>query len=82
MDRDQGITKTGLARVRSHLIQIAWRWFHHQPESKLSLWYRERTKDGQGRNRKKVIVALARKLLVALWPFATRGVIPGGAIPP
>lgn len=80
MDRDQGITKTGPARVRSHLIQMAWRWLHHQPESKLSLWYRERTKDGQGRNRKKLIVALARKLLVALWQFAIRGVIPEGSI--
>ena len=73
---DQGITKAGPARVRKHLIQMAWRWLHFQSASELALWYYERTKDGHGRNRRRMIVALARKLLVALWKLATRGKYP------
>ena len=80
VDHDQGITKAGPARVRKHLIQMAWRWLHFQPTSKLALWYNERTKDGHGRNRRRMIVALARKLLVALWQLATKGLVPAGAI--
>ncbi len=80
IDHDQGITKAGPARVRRHLIQMAWRWIRFQPTSKLTLWFKERTKDGHGRNRKRMIVALARKLLVALWQLATRGVVPEGVI--
>ena len=80
MDHDQGITKAGPARVRRHLIQMAWRWIRYQPESKLTRWFMERTRDGHGRSRKRMIVALARKLLVALWRLATQGVIPEGAI--
>ncbi|MCY3725028.1 MAG: hypothetical protein OXF95_00105 [Rhodobacteraceae bacterium] len=59
---------------------MAWRWLRFQPGSKLTLWYRERTRDGHGRNRRRMIVALARKLLVALWQLATRGLVPEGAI--
>ncbi|MDE2673619.1 MAG: IS110 family transposase [Paracoccaceae bacterium] len=80
VDHDQGITKSGPSRVRKHLIQMAWRWLRFQPGSKLTLWYREGTRDGHGRNRRRMIVALARKLLVALWQLATRGVVPEGAI--
>ena len=80
IDHDQGITKAGPSRVRKHLIQMAWRWIRFQPESKLTQWFMERTGDGHGRNRKRMIVALARKLLVALWRLATQGVIPEGAI--
>ena len=80
VDHDQGITKSGPSRVRKHLIQMAWRWLRFQPGSKLTLWYRERTRDGHGRNRRRMIVALARKLLVALWQLATRGLVPEGAI--
>ncbi len=73
-------TKAGPVRVRKHLIQMAWRWLHFQSTSKLAFWYKERNKDGHGRNRHRMIVALARKLLVALWKFATKGEIPEGAI--
>ena len=80
IDHDQGITKAGPARERKHLIQMAWRWIRFQPTSKLTLWFKERTKDGHGRNRKRMIVALACKLLVALWQLATIGVVPEGVI--
>ena len=80
IDHDQGNTKAGPARVRKHLIQMTWRWIRYQPTSKLTLWFKERTKDGYGRNRKRMLVALARKLLVTLWQLATKGVIPEGVI--
>ena len=80
VDHDQGITKSGPARVRKHLVQMAWRWLRFQPQSKLALWFHERTSDGHGRNRRRMIVALARKLLVALWRLATEGVVPEGVI--
>lgn len=80
VDHDQGITKSGPSRVRKHLIQMAWRWLRFQPKSRLALWYQEKTRDGHGRNRRRMIVALARKLLIALWRFATQGVVPEGAI--
>jgi len=80
IDHDQGITKAGPSRVRKHLVQMAWRWIRFQPGSKLTKWFMERTRDGHGRNRKRMIVALARKLLVALWRLATQGVIPEGVI--
>ena len=59
---------------------MAWRWLRFQPQSKLALWFHERTSDGHGRNRRRMIVALARKLLVALWRLATEGVVPEGVI--
>ena len=59
---------------------MAWRWLRFQPKSKLTLWFQEKTRDGHGRNRRRMIVALARKLLIALWRFATQGVIPEGAL--
>lgn len=78
--RDQGIAKTGPAIFRSHMLQIAWRWLHHQPQSRLSQWFNERTNSAAGRVRRVMIVALARKLLVALWRYATSGLVPTGAI--
>jgi transposase len=62
------------------MIQIAWLWLRHQPQSALTLWFRERIKRKGGRFGKTMIVALARKLLVALWKYATAGVLIEGAI--
>lgn len=80
VSRDQGIAKTGPAIFRSHMLQIAWRWLQHQPHSRLAEWFNERTNGANGRMRRVMIVALARKLLVALWRYATTGLVPTGAI--
>jgi transposase len=79
IDNEQGISKAGNARVRKAMGQLAWLWLRHQPGSALSAWYRERVRDGRGRIKRIAIVALARKLLVALWRFAIQGVVPSGA---
>lgn len=79
-DREQGISKAGNARLRTMAIEIAWSWLRWQPESQLSLWFRERYGPGSRRSRRVGIVALARKLLVALWRFLEFGVVPEGAI--
>lgn len=77
--RDQGITRAGNARLQAVMTQLAWSWVHWQPQSALAHWYRERF--GRGKRTRKVgIVALARKLLIALWRYATAGVIPAGAV--
>ena len=76
--REQGLAKAGNARVRHSLIQLAWRFLRHQPNAALSQWYRQRTKDLRGATRKTMIVALARKLLIALWRLVTDGVVPEG----
>jgi transposase len=78
-DREQGISKAGNRRLRHAMVELAWFWLRHQPDSTLSVWFRERVGQGRGRIRRITIVALARKLLVALWRYATRGVIPQGA---
>jgi transposase len=78
--RDQGVSKAGNPRLRTTMIQIAWLWLRHQPQSALAVWYRERIKRKGGRLGKTMIVALARKLLVALWKYATAGVLIEGAI--
>ena len=79
MRRDQGIGRDGPAWVRAHLVQMAWRWLRHQPDSALAKWYHERTAGAPKRVRKVMAVALARKLLVALWRFAETGLVPTGA---
>lgn len=79
-DREQGISKAGNVRLRTMAIEIAWSWLRWQPESQLSLWFRERYGPGQRRSRRAGIVAVARKLLVALWRFLEFGVVPEGAI--
>src|ERR1035441_5823008 len=76
--REQGLAKAGNSRVRHGLIQLAWRLLVHQPECELVKWYRERTVDGRGITRKVMIVAMARKLLIALWEYVTHGTLPGG----
>jgi transposase len=77
--REQGLAKAGNGRVRRGMLQLAWRWLMHQKDSALTQWYRERTADGRGVTRKTMIVALARKLLIALWRYVTTGEVPAGA---
>jgi len=79
-DHEQGISKAGNSRLRTMVIEIAWSWLRWQPESQLSLWFRERYGPGSRRSRRVGIVALARKLLVSLWRFLETGVAPEGAI--
>ena len=80
VDREQGVSKTGNPRLRTTLIQLAWLWLRHQPHSALALWFEERVRRNGGRLKKTTIVALARKLLVALWKYVTAGVVIEGAV--
>lgn len=80
MDREQGISKAGNHRLRAALVELAWLWLRHQPGSGLSKWFQSRVGDSKGRMRKVMVVALARKLLVALWRFCRDGVIPDGVV--
>jgi transposase len=79
LNKEQGISKSGNARLRTTMIEATWLWLRHQPNSALSLWFKNRVKADRGRHRRVAIVALARKLLIALWRFATYGEIPEGA---
>ena len=78
--RDQGISKAGLARVRTMAVELAWGWLRFQPQSALAQWYAMRFGHGSPRQRRIGIVALARKLLIALWRYLDAGVVPAGAI--
>ena len=78
-EREQGISKNGNPRIRRILLQLAWRWLRLQPDSALSCWFVERTGGAKGRIRKIMVVALARKLLVALWRYLETGELPAGA---
>jgi transposase len=78
-DYDQGITRAGNAHVRRVIVQLAWGWIRHQPDSALTQWYQQRFGAGGKRVRKIGIVALARKLLIALWRYLETGVVPDGA---
>jgi transposase len=78
-EREQGIGKDGNRRVRAAMVELAWMWLRWQPDSALSVWFRARVGAMGGRIRKIMIVALARKLLVALWRYVTDGVVPEGA---
>ena len=78
--REKGLAKAGNARVRRGMIQLAWRLLRFQKDSALVQWYRGRTTDCRGGTRKTMIVALARKLLIALWRLVTTGEIPQGFI--
>lgn len=78
--RDQGITKSGNGHVRWMTLELAWSWLRYQPNSALSIWFRERFGGGGKRLRRIGIVAVARKLLIALWRFLKTGVIPEGAV--
>ena len=78
--REQGLARAGNARVRRGMIQLAWRFLRFQKQSALAQWYRARTADSRLGMRKTMIVALARKLLIALWRFVTTGEILEGVI--
>jgi len=78
-DYDQGITRAGNAHVRRVIVQLAWGWIRHQPDSALTHWYQQRFGAGGKRLRKIGIVALARKLLIALWRYLETGAVPDGA---
>jgi len=77
---DQGITRAGNKHVRRLMVQLAWSWVRYQPESALTRWYQQRFGRGSKRMRRIGIVAVARKLLIALWRYVDRGEIPDGAI--
>lgn len=80
MDRELGIDKAGNPRIRTMMIEIAWCWLRFQPQSELSLWFQQRFGNGGKRARRIGIVALARRLLIALWRFVDQGVVPAGAV--
>ena len=78
--REQGISKSGNGRARTLAIELAWGWLRYQPDSALSRWFKERVGDQKGLVKRIAIVALARKLMVALWRYLTQGVVPENAI--
>lgn len=79
--REQGISKAGNSRVRATMVELAWSWVRWQPESALTQWFKERCMtENTSRARRKAIVALARKLLVALWKYVEQDIVPEGAI--
>jgi len=80
VDHEQGVSKAGNPRLRTTLIQLSWLWLRHQPQSALAQWFKERVRRNSGRFKKTTIVALARKLLVALWKYVTAGVVIEGAV--
>jgi transposase len=79
VDQDQGISKAGNRRARRVAIELAWLWLQHQPDSGLSRWFKDRVGAAKGRVRRIMPVALARKLIVALWRYLASGVVPEGA---
>jgi transposase len=79
VDRTPGISKAGNDRLRTMMIEVAWGWLHYQPDSALSRWFNTRFAEGK-RTRRVGIVALARKLLIALWRFLEDGLVPEGAL--
>ena len=77
---DQGISKAGNTKARTTMIELAWLWLRNQPDSRLSVWFRERVGNRKGRIKRIAIVAMARKLLIALWRYLETGVVPEGAV--
>ena len=81
INHEQGIAKSGNAKLRSTMIELSWLWLQYQPNSELSRWFRERVRGNNTRRYRKItIVAMARKLLIALWRYVTEGVVPQGAV--
>jgi len=78
--REQGISKTGNRRLRALVIQLAWGWIRYQPTSALAQWYQARFAAGGPRARRIGIVAVARRLWIALWRYLETGVVPDGAV--
>jgi transposase len=80
VEREQGISKAGNRRLRTTLIELAWSWQRHQPASTLTQWFHKRITGQSARVKRIAIVALARKLLIALWRYVKHGVVPQGAV--
>jgi transposase len=80
INREQGISKAGNSSIRTLMVELAWGWLRYQPNSDLSRWFAQRFGGGKSRQRRIGVVALARKLLVALWRFVDQGVVPTGAL--
>jgi transposase len=80
VDRTQGVSKAGNSRLRTAMVELAWLWVRYQPGSALTAWFQQRVRAERGRPRRIAIVALARKLLVALWRYVTEGLVPEGAV--
>lgn len=80
MDRDRSISRAGNPRARTTMIQLAWLWLRYQPDSALATWFRVRVGQLQGRTRRIAIVAMSRKLLIALWRYVETGVVPDGVV--
>jgi transposase len=80
INREQGVSKAGNPRLRATMVELAWLWLRHQPKSALTCWFKGRIARNSGRLKKPMIVALARKLLVALWKYVSSGVVIEGAI--
>ncbi|QFI69410.1 Mobile element protein [Sinorhizobium alkalisoli] len=80
VNREQGVSKAGNPRLRATMVELAWLWLRHQPKSTLTLWFKERIARNAGRLKTPMIVALARKLLVALWKYVSSGVVIEGVI--
>ena len=78
--RDQGIAKSGNPRARQAAIELAWLWLRHQPGSALACWFRARVGAVKGRMRRIMLVAMARKLIIALWRYISDGTLPDGAL--
>jgi transposase len=78
--REQGISKAGNPKARTTMVELAWMWLRHQPESALSRWFQQRVGATRGRLRRIAAAALARKLLVALWRYLETGLVPDGAV--
>ena len=80
MRQDQGISKQGDPSLRALLVELSWLWLKHQPKSEITAWFRKRT-EGQGkRHKRSMIVAVARRLAIALWRYLKDGVVPEGAV--
>jgi len=79
-EREQGISKAGNRQVRSLMIELSWLWLRYQPNSTLTQWFQQRFAGGGKRMRRIGIVAMARKLLIALWRYVKEGVVPEGAV--
>jgi transposase len=75
-----GITKSDNAKARTVMVELAWLWVRHQPDSPLSVWFHERVGKLKGRIRRITIVAVARRLLIALWRYLEIGLVPEGAV--
>ena len=78
--REKGLARAGNARVRKGMLQLAWRWTMFQKQSELTRWFQERTQAAKKDVRKTMVIALARKLLIALWRYVTHGELPDGAV--